>query len=76
VLQKFVPVRGAARTVRASVRKFLDWTETPRRHETREVTPADWGRLFPERSWVNVEAMELLKKSHPSIGCKGVVRIN
>jgi hypothetical protein len=51
--------RGASTTVRASLRKFLDWCETPHWHEAREVTPAEWGRTFPEKGWVNVEAMRV-----------------
>lgn len=38
--------RGAARDVRASLRKFLDWREVPGWHQAQEVTPADWGRGF------------------------------
>jgi hypothetical protein len=49
--------RGASKTTRGSLRKFLDWCETPRWHEAREVTPAEWGRTFPEKSWINAEAM-------------------
>jgi len=52
--------RGASTTVRASLRKFLDWCETPRWHEAREATPADWGRTFPEKGWVNAEAMRVV----------------
>jgi len=51
---------GASTTVRASLRKFLDWCETPRWHEARDVTPAEWGRTFPEKGWVNAEALRLL----------------
>jgi len=51
--------RGASTTVRASLRKFLDWCEMPRWHEAREVTPAEWGRTFPEKGWVNAEAMRV-----------------
>lgn len=51
--------RGASTTVRASLRKFLDWCETPRWHEAREVTPVEWGRTFPEKGWVNAEAMRV-----------------
>jgi hypothetical protein len=51
---------GAVKDARASVRKFLDWTETPRWHEAREVTAAEWGRGFPDQSWVNEEALQLL----------------
>ena len=50
--------RSAKLNVRASLRKFLDWCDTPRWHEAMEVTAAEWGRTFPERGWVNKEAME------------------
>lgn len=49
--------RGASINTRASLRKFLDWCETPRRHEARDVTPAEWGRTFPDQGWVNAEAL-------------------
>ena len=52
--------RGAARETSARLRKFLDWTESPRWHEARDVTAAEWGRGFPDRSWVNEEALRLL----------------
>ena len=52
--------RGARTDARASLRKFLDWRENPRWHEARNVTPAEWGRGFPERSWVNRAALRLL----------------
>jgi hypothetical protein len=51
--------RGASKTVRASLRKFLDWCETPRWHEAREVSPAEWARTFPEKGWVNAEALRV-----------------
>jgi hypothetical protein len=51
---------GASTTVRASLRKFLDWCETPRWHEARDVTPAEWGRTIPDKGWVNAEALRLL----------------
>lgn len=54
--------RGASRTALASLRKFLDWCETPRWHEAREVTPADWGRSFPEKGWVNAGAMRVAER--------------
>ena len=53
--------RGASTIVRASLRKFLDWCETPQWHEAREVTPAEWGRTFPDKGWVNAEALRLLE---------------
>jgi hypothetical protein len=47
-----------ARDTRESVQiSRLDGT---RWHEAREVTAAEWGRLFPEKSWVNIEALQLL----------------
>lgn len=52
---------GADPTRRASLRKFLDWCETPRWHEARDVTPLTWARDFPERGWVNAEAVKLLE---------------
>lgn len=55
--------RGASATVRASLRKFLDWCETPQWHEAHHVTPAKWARTFPEKGWVNAEALRLLEES-------------
>src|SRR5947208_12009439 len=52
--------RGASTDVRASLRKFLDWCESPRWHEARDVTAAEWGRGFPEKNWVNTEVLRLL----------------
>jgi len=42
--------RGASMTVRASLRKFLDWCETPRWHEAREVTPASGDEPFRKKA--------------------------
>lgn len=53
--------RRAAKDARASLRKFLDWIATPRWHEARNVTAAEWGHRFPETSWVNGEALRLLQ---------------
>lgn len=52
--------RGAAKDARASLRKFLDWTESPRWHEARDVTATEWARGFPEQGWVNTDALPLL----------------
>jgi len=51
---------GADRSARASVRKFLDWIENPHWHEAQNVTAREWGHTFPERHWVNGEALRLL----------------
>jgi hypothetical protein len=53
--------RGAAKDVRANLRKFLDWIENPRWHEARDVTAAEWGRGFPEKLWVNTEALQKIE---------------
>jgi ankyrin repeat protein len=52
--------RGADPQLRANVRKFLDWVETPRWHKALDVTAAEWAREFPERGWVNTEVLKLL----------------
>ena len=52
--------RGAVEDTRASLRKFLDWIENPRWHEARDVTPAEWARGFPDKGWVNSDALRLL----------------
>ncbi len=54
---------GAFTTVRASVRKFMDWCEKPGWHEARNVTPAEWARTFPDQGWVNQEALRLVESS-------------
>jgi hypothetical protein len=51
--------RGASMTVRASLRKFLDWCDAPAWHEAHNVTPAEWARTFPDKGWVNAEALRL-----------------
>jgi hypothetical protein len=33
---------------------------SPHWHEARDVTAAEWGRGFPEKDWVNTEAVRLL----------------
>lgn len=48
---------GARRDVRANLRKFLDWIANPHWYEARNVTPAEWGHEFPEKNWVNTEAL-------------------
>jgi len=52
--------RGASAEVRASLRKFLDWTERPCWHVARDVTAAEWGRGFPDQGWVNAAALRVL----------------
>ena len=52
--------RGAKPDLRATLRKFLDWCDEPRWHEARNVTAAEWARTFPERSWINEQALEMI----------------
>ncbi|HVV72023.1 MAG TPA: ankyrin repeat domain-containing protein [Verrucomicrobiae bacterium] len=52
---------GADPTARASLRKFLDWCETPRWHTARDVTPVAWARSFPDPTWGNTEALRVLE---------------
>ena len=52
---------GADTGVRVSLRKFLDWRENPEWHIARNVTPLQWAADFPERGWVNCEAVSLLE---------------
>jgi hypothetical protein len=54
--------RGALPELRASLRKFLDWRETPGWHEAHNVTAAEWARGFPETNWVNRSALQLLER--------------
>jgi ankyrin repeat protein len=54
---------GADASARASLRKFLDWIENPHWHEARNVTAREWGNTFPERNWVNREALRFLDES-------------
>ncbi len=54
--------RGADPKLRASLRKFLDWRETPGWHEAHKVTAAEWARGFPETNWVNPAALQLVEQ--------------
>lgn len=56
--------RGARPDGRANLRKFLDWCAEPRWHEARHVTPAEWGRTFPEKGWVNADALQAVETAH------------
>lgn len=53
--------RGARKDIRANLRKFLDWIAAPHWYEAHNVTAAEWGRGFPEKKWVNQEALRLLE---------------
>ena len=53
--------RGASVKVRANLRKFLDWCETPRWHEARDVTPGEWARTFADKGWINGEVLSIIE---------------
>jgi len=59
--------RGADPARRASLCKYLDWTESPRWHEARAATPLEWGRTFPEQGWVNAELLAQLSALDPNL---------
>ncbi len=52
--------RGASTSLRANIRKFLDWREEPGWHEAQNVTAVEWAQTFPERGWVNKEALQVI----------------
>jgi len=54
---------GAAKDARANLRKFLDWVENPHWYEACNVTAAEWGRGFPQKNWVNTDALRLVELS-------------
>lgn len=64
--EKTVPAllaAGAAPGLRANLRKFLDWRETPEWHVARDVTAAEWASGFPEKNWITPGALQLLPRS-------------
>lgn len=59
-MAKTLVEKGALTGLRASLRKFLDWREQPGWHIAHNVSPKEWADNFPERGWVNKEALQLL----------------
>ena len=53
---------GANVHERVNLRKYLDWREEPGWHIARNVTPLEWAADFPERGWVNREAVSMIEK--------------
>ena len=51
---------GADARVRANLRKYLDWRETPGWHIARNVTPLEWATDFPEQGWVSKEVISMI----------------
>ena len=52
---------GADTRVRVSLKKYLDWRDEPGWHTALDVTPLEWAAGFPERGWVNREAISIIE---------------
>lgn len=52
---------GADTRVRVSLKKYLDWCDEPGWHTALDVTPLEWAAGFPERGWVNREAISIIE---------------
>ena len=52
---------GADFNIRVNLRKYLDWCEEPGWYIARNVTPLEWAANFPERGWVNREAVGIIE---------------
>lgn len=52
---------GADIHTRVTIRKFLDWRETPGWHIAKSVTPLEWAAGFPEKGWINREAVNMIE---------------
>ena len=53
---------GVDLDVSVNLRKYLDWREEPGWHISSNVTPLEWAAGFPERGWVNKEAISMIEK--------------
>ena len=52
---------GADTHIRVNLRKYLDWREEPGWHIAWNVTLQEWAANFPERGWVNQEAVDIIE---------------
>jgi hypothetical protein len=52
---------GADISIRVNLRKYLDWCVEPGWHIARNITPLEWAANFPERGWVNQEAVSIIE---------------
>jgi hypothetical protein len=50
---------GANVGIRVDLRKYLDWTEKPGWYTAINVTPVEWAAGFPEKGWVNEQAVRM-----------------
>jgi hypothetical protein len=54
-------VLGTDTHTRINLRKYLDWRDEPGWHIALNITSLEWAAGFPERSWVNREAICLIE---------------
>lgn len=54
---------GADIHVRKNLKKYLDWREQPGWHIAKNVTPLEWAAGFPEKGWINREAVNSIEVS-------------
>lgn len=47
--------------VKVNLRKYLDWRDEPGWHIATNVTPLEWAASFPEKGWINREAISLIE---------------
>jgi ankyrin repeat protein len=52
---------GADISIRVNLRKYLDWRSEPGWHIAKNVTPLEWAVNFPEKGWVNLEAVRMIE---------------
>jgi hypothetical protein len=52
---------GADTRIRVNLKKYLDWRDEPGWHTALNVTPIEWAAGFPERGWVNREAISIIE---------------
>lgn len=52
---------GANIHLKVNLRKYLDWREEPGWYIAKNVTALEWAANFPERGWVNVEAVSMIE---------------
>lgn len=52
---------GAKINIAVNLRKYLDWRDEPGWYIAKNVTPLAWALNFPEKGWVNQEAVSIIE---------------
>ncbi len=60
VMIRTLLAHGADRSLRATLRKFLDWVAEPGWHVARNVTALEWAQSFPMQGWINREGVKIV----------------